>query len=218
MEAILEKLVQSPKFPRYVGELNEVLRLEDVARKRFRETLDEDVREEFINGEVVTHMPARDRHSVSVQNIGRLLSVFVQINRLGAIRSEQALTEFSRNDYAPDICFWRVDEASRFAGDTLIYPVPAFICEVLSPSTESRDRGVKFEDYAAHGVLEYWMVDSELKFIEQYFLRESEYQLAGKFTEGVIHSRAIEHFEMPVAAAFDDQANLEALRKLLAAS
>ena len=43
------------------------------------------------------------------------------------------------------------------------YPAPDFIAEILSPSTDERDRGIKFEDYAAHGVGEYWLLDPVIK-------------------------------------------------------
>jgi Uma2 family endonuclease len=204
MEAILENIVRSPKFPRYVDELVEFRHQEAAARARFRAALDEEVREEFINGEVVKQMPAKHRHTLAVRHIGGLADVFVRLRKLGAIATEQALTEFPRNDYGPDICFWGPGKSSQINDSTLIYPIPDFICEVLSPSTEDRDRGVKFEDYAAHGVAEYWIVDPELRLIEQYFARDGKFELAGKFIDGLIRARAIEGFEMPVAAAFDE--------------
>jgi Uma2 family endonuclease len=87
---------------------------------------------------------------------------------------------------------------------------------VLSRSTESRDRGVKFEDYAAHGVREYWIIDPDNQIIEQYIERQGRYELAGKFNQGNIRGVVIEGLDMPVNAAFDQQANLAALRTLLA--
>jgi Uma2 family endonuclease len=215
MEAILEPLLRSTKFLRYVDELIDMRRREAADRARFRESLHEDVRAEFINGEVVTQMTARDQHMTTVRNVGRLLDVFAQTRDAGAVRTEQALTEFTRNDYAPDICFWGKEKSRHFTGQTTVYPVPDLVAEVLSPSTEKYDRGVKFEDYAAHGVAEYWLLEPELRVIEQYFVRDGQYELVGKFTEGSIRSRAIEGFEMPVAAAFDDRINVEALRGLL---
>ena len=50
-------------------------------------------------------------------------------------------------------------------------PAPDFIAEILSDSTASVDRGVKFQDYAAHGVGEYWIVDPVQQTIEQYRLQ-----------------------------------------------
>ena len=215
MEAILENLVRSPKFPRYVDELNEFRERENVARACFRETLDEDVRAEFINGEVITHRSSRDRHALTVAYISQLVSLFVRLRRLGAVRTEQALIEFTRNDYVPDICFWHAEKSFQFVGETTIYPIPDFICEVLSPSTEERDRGVKFEDYAAHGVREYWIVDPDLKVIEQYFARSGRYELVAKFSEGIVRGIAIMGLEIPVRAAFEDRANIDAVRMLL---
>ena len=216
MKAILENLVRSPKFLDYVDELNEFRRCEDAARRRFRETRDEDVRAEFINGEVITQMSSRDRHMLSVKFIAALVDLFVRSRKRGAVRVEQALTEFPRNDYVPDICFWPSAKSVHFTGETTHYPVPDFICEVLSPITESRDRGVKFEDYAAHGVSEYWIVDADRRVIEQYIARDGVYILAGAFSEGSIRSTVIAGFEMQVTAAFDDETNLEAQRKILA--
>lgn len=215
MEAILEQLRRSPKFRHYVEELNETVRREEEARQRFYQNLDEDVREEFINGEVVRQMTSRDSHSMAIRNIGGLMHIFAVVRGLGAVRTEQALTVFPRNDYAPDICFWNAPKSARFTGDTTKYPVPDFICEVLSESTEARDRGVKFEDYAFHGVAEYWLVEPDQRFIEQYFARDGVYELAGKFAGGSIRSRVLEGFEMPLEAAFDETANVNLLRKLL---
>ena len=48
------------------------------------------------------------------------------------------------------------------------FPPPDLVVEVLSESTEKRDRGVKFEDFAAHGVGEYWMIDADKETLEQY--------------------------------------------------
>jgi Uma2 family endonuclease len=198
-----------------VDELNETLRREAEARERFRASLDEDVRAEFINGEVVTDMVAKDRHMTATRNIGRLADVYASTRQLGIVRTEQALTGFTRNDYAPDVCFWSPERSQGVTGDTLVYPVPDFVAEVLSPSTEARDRGIKFEDYAAHGVSEYWIVDPETRVIEQYFADGGKYRLAGKFANGVVKCRAIAGLEISIEAAFDERANLEALRRLL---
>jgi hypothetical protein len=88
METILEPLVRSPKFLGYVDELNELRRREAEARERFRQTLDEDTRAEFINGEVIVQMTARDSHTLTIQNLPKLLSILAQTRALGAVRTE----------------------------------------------------------------------------------------------------------------------------------
>lgn len=55
------------------------------------------------------------------------------------------------------------------------FPVPDLAVEVLSPSTEARDRGVKFEDYAANRVGEYWIISTEEATVEQFVLEKGTY-------------------------------------------
>lgn len=214
MEALLEQLKRSPKLMLYVDELQATLRREQAARERFRATLTEDVRAEFINGEVVDHVTSRYKHILVVRRIERLLSAFLDVRKLGVMASEHSLSTFTRNDYLPDISVWLPPKADEIDLDQLLFPVPDFICEVLSPSTEAHDRGVKFEDYAAHGVGEYWLVDPDALTVEQYLLKDGTYALHVKANNGDITSTVVPGFTMPVAAAFDDDANLAALWKL----
>jgi Uma2 family endonuclease len=218
METILEPLVRSPKFINYLNELNGFLRREELARQQFRQKADGETRRaEFINGEVVYQRVARDNHSTTVHHLGRLLSVFVEANQLGAVRVEQALSGFTRNDYQPDVNFWGNKKAAMLKAGTLLYPPPDFIAEVLSPTTEKYDRGVKFEDYAAHGVSEYWIVDPDAQFIEQFIERQGRYELKGNFrADQSIQSVAVAGLEIPVSAAFDSNVNRQLLKKFLA--
>jgi Uma2 family endonuclease len=174
------------------------------------------VRAEFINGEVIVQTAARDNHTISIRSIGRILDLFVTTRKLGVVRTEQALTGFDRNDYAPDICFWENRKAATVNRETTVYPVPDLIAEILSASTERFDRGAKFEDYAANAVSEYWIVDPDEKSIEQYIERQGKYELRGKLIPGQnVQSIAIAGLEMPVNAAFDEEENLAMLRQIL---
>jgi Uma2 family endonuclease len=57
--------------------------------------------------------------------------------------------------------------------------VPDWICEVLSPSTESKDRRVKMPIYAHYGVAYAWLVDPKQRSLEAYALDSGEWcQLA----------------------------------------
>jgi len=215
MDSVLEQLVRSPRLKLYVDELSEVLRHEAPAREKFREDLDEDIKAEFINGEIVMHSPARHGHTTTLGRILKILDTYSFVHSKGQVLFEKALCAFTRNDYEPDICFWLAGKADAFTGKTRVYPPPDFVVEVLSESTEHRDRGLKFEDYAAHGVQEYWIVDAETRTIEQYILEAGRFTLAAKMNNGSIQCRAIEGLELTIAAAFDDAANLELLRRIV---
>ena len=114
--------------------------------------------------------------------------------------------------------YYGPDKAAAITPDQMKFPAPDFVVEVLSESTEKRDRTVKFTDYADHGVDEYWIVDPDERTIEQYWIgADGAYSLHAKLdVSHQIKSRRIEGFEMPVMAAFEDAANLAALRAMLA--
>lgn len=84
-----------------------------------------------------------------------------------------------------------------------------------SESTEARDRGVKFEDYAVHGVGEYWIIDTESETVEQYLPGPDGYELKVKAATGTITSEVIAGLSLPVRAIFDKVENLAALRLLM---
>lgn len=138
------------------------------------------------------------------------------MHRLGTVRGEKALCTFPRNDYEPDVVFFGPAKASLIEPTTMKFPIPDFICEVLSPSTELYDRGVKFRDFEAHGVGEYWLIDPERDTLEQYLLRDGSYELALKSGSGDVASTVVPGFRIPIPALFDDQENLRVLRSLLA--
>ena len=95
------------------------------------------------------------------------------------------------------------------------FPAPDFIVEILSDSTAKTDRETKFDDYAAHGVKEYWIIDPDAEVVEQYLLRDEEYLLIKKTDSGILKSEAIAGFAIPVRAIFDEQDNLDALHALV---
>lgn len=218
MNGSLTQILESPRLVEFHDQIGRTLERERATRQRFRDHLDEGRREEFINGEVVVHVPTALRHADCLGRLDALFSTHVKLNRLGTPVREQALVEFPRNDYCPDFCFWPRGSGVGEDPAQTIFPPPPFAIEVLSPSTEERDRGVKFEDYEAHGVKEYWIVDPEKRTIEQYVEHAGKYHRMFNGSEGVIRSVVVPRFEMPVAAAFDDAAQVAALRAIMSAA
>ncbi|HEX8278745.1 MAG TPA: Uma2 family endonuclease, partial [Segetibacter sp.] len=94
-------------------------------------------------------------------------------------------------------------KASKFAPDQALFPAPDFVIEILSDSTEKIDRGIKFIDYAAHGVFEYWIIDPVKKTAEKYLLQQGEYFLEVKLSaEGRLQSSIVEGFAVDLAVLF----------------
>ena len=102
----------------------------------------------------------------------------------------------------------------------MVHPIPSMVVEILSKSTKSNDRGVKFKDYAAHGIPEYWIVDYQKQTLEQYVLeneKDTEYTLFQNLAVGqTVDCHIIKGFSIPVAALFDEVVNLNVLKEMMA--
>ena len=215
LEALVAPLRKSPFMAEIADLLHAEVEAERVLRRKFYKEMTPEQKVEFIGGEIIMHSPARNAHLDVTLNISQLITAYVRITKPGEVKVEKCLVSFPRNDYEPDIVFFDRAKAKKLKPDTMRFPVPDFIVEVLSESTEARDRGIKFDDYAAHGVAEYWIVDAECGVIEQYLLRDAAYHLEFKSSTGEIRSTAIPGFTAPVKAFFDAEENLAALQILL---
>ncbi|TDE16250.1 Uma2 family endonuclease [Dyadobacter psychrotolerans] len=215
---LVNKLLDEPNVAFIIEKIQVALANEAERRKAFYDWIKEDQKAEFINGEIIMHSPVKRSHLNVVGNLFRLLSVYVISHDLGQVDSEKALISLSRNDYEPDICFWGKEKASHFHVNQMQHPAPDLIVEVLSRGTEERDRGVKFKDYAAHGVTEYWIVDPIRETVEKYLLdievMEYEPQMPVN-PKQYISSDAVQGFTIPFRAIFDQKINLDVLQSLM---
>ncbi|WP_371731999.1 Uma2 family endonuclease [Spirosoma sp. KCTC 42546] len=221
LESRVADLLEAPDAKLVIERAQAILADEAQRRRAFREWIRDDIKAEFINGEVIMHSPVKRRHLDASKYLENLLQNFVLLNDLGVVDSEKALVGLTRNDYEPDICYWNSETANSFEDDQMEHPAPDLIVEILSKSTTGRDRGVKFEDYAAHGVQEYWIIDPVRKSIEQYQLDEPTMAFASVavlYINDTLTALTIPGFQIPVQAIFDKQSNLDTLRVLMAKS
>ncbi len=216
MEAVLLPIAQSPKLMLYLAELQNLSSHEEQQRLQFYDTIADGDKTEFINGEIIVHSPDLARHTRARIRLGKLIDTHVSKFKRGWLGDEKCLTVFTRNDYMPDIVFFGPAKAAKIKPDTLKFPVPDFVAEVLSPSTVKRDRGVKMEDYAGHGVAEYWIVDPEDEALEIWLPDGSGgYRLESRQKDGTVSSKVIEGLSLPARAIFCDDANLAALAEMM---
>ncbi len=118
MDAVLKDILESPRLHDYVNELQQYLLEEDSKRKAFYQNICDDEKVEFINGEVVYHSPAKYKHTQLVENIASVLTRFVRKNNLGQVLREKALVKLRRNDFEPDVCFFRKEISDAFEPNT----------------------------------------------------------------------------------------------------
>lgn len=212
----VQQLLHHPRLPQVVAEFQAVLQAERKKREQFYDKMSEEQKVEFINGEVIVHSPVKLRHSIVSQNLFTLLNIYVRKHQLGIVGHEKWLIALTRNDYEPDIVYFGPERAKTFTPDQIKFPAPDLVVEVLSPSTADRDRGIKFQDYAAHSVAEYWIIDADSGFVEQYLIDGDAYRLHVRSNTGSLCSVALAGFVVPVRAIFDEAQCLATVQTILA--
>lgn len=218
-EDLLVPILNHPQAPAFLERLQSELKEEAKKRHEFRQSIDDSVKAEFINGEIVMHSPVKRKHWKVSTLLSSLLHTFVTIKDLGTVGTEKVLISLTRNDYEPDICFFSKEKEEKFTDDQMIFPAPDFVVEILSKRTSKNDKGVKKQDYAEHGIQEYWIIDPTRESIEQHYLLntyDKEYFMP--ITHRIdddIESKVIKGFKIPVAAIFNKEINKNVLKGMI---
>jgi Uma2 family endonuclease len=129
-------------------------------------------RYEVIDGVLAVTPAPTGAHQLVVSNLVRILGTFARDHALGVVLPSPVDVLFGEGDYfEPDVVYLRA-ERRHLLGDRGIEGPPDLVVEILSPSTERRDRGIKLERYRHFGVPEYWIVDLEVASVEVLRLAE----------------------------------------------
>jgi len=211
-------MMASPELPELIQAAKLAFEREQALREKFYADITPEHKWEFIQGEVIMHSPALNRHLLATKRLMAPLDAYVRVKQLGIVHVEKAMTCFPRNDYEPDIIYFGPAKTALTHPDTLKFPIPDLIVEVLSPSTEKRDRGIKFQDYALHGVGEYWIIDPVAETVELYRLEGNAYPPVAAQSDGLLSSDVVPGFQIPVRAIFDEAENARVMKEIWAAS
>ncbi len=211
---IFSEIMNVPDAYLVLDAVQKALDEERKRRLKFYNDITEQEKTEFINGKIVVHSPVKMKHNQASLNLAQLMNIYVNKRDLGFVGIEKIMITLTRNDYEPDICFFRKEKAVMLSADQTLFPTPDLVVEILSTSTEARDRGVKFDDYQAHGIEEYWIIDPENETLEQYHLVGEEYKLILKAPSFDVKSFVIDGFQIPIRAIFNHVENLKAIQNL----
>jgi len=141
---------------------------------------EEQIPMELINGKIVMMSPRpRVNHTRVAGTIYRIFSAALKGKRCEAFPDGVDLYLDEKNHFIPDAMI--ICDPSQVKGDR-IDGAPSLVVEVLSPSTELRDRGVKMRAYAAAGVEEYWLVDVVSKRVEVYRQQDGRLEIQRVYT------------------------------------
>ena len=134
-------------------------------------------RYELYDGEVFVVPAPLPRHQLTQQRIVQALLAYAATNG-GVVIDSPLDIAFSEYDVLqPDVVYFRPDRAHLIELDRVIRHAPDLCVEVISPSTETTDRGKKMQMFARYAVAEYWIVGPSGGSIEVYELEEDRYAL-----------------------------------------
>jgi Uma2 family endonuclease len=148
-----------------------------------------DIRAEWVDGEVVLMPPVELSHARMVSFLQALLRTFADENDLGEVLGEPYQIRFTklRRRRMPDLMFISTARTKQLER-TQFEGAPDLIVEVVSRDSQSRDRREKFLEYQQIGVREYWIIDPLVKGAEFYTHKRSKGYIPMTPIDGRINS------------------------------
>ncbi|BAZ13385.1 hypothetical protein NIES4071_52240 [Calothrix sp. NIES-4071] len=158
--------------------------------------LRQDVRYEYVNGEVFAMNGSTIPHNDVVLNFYRALYPHLRSRSCRVNVSDVKVQVSSKSLYYPDVI---VSCDSQDLNARKFIQKPKLIAEVLSPGTSAKDRGEKFINYLKMPSLqEYILIDSEEISVERYCRGEGRMWLYYPYTAGDMVTLSSIEFEFPI--------------------
>jgi Uma2 family endonuclease len=150
------------------------------------EALPEGLIGEILDGQLYTQPRPSGRHGVAASSLGGELYGPFQKGKGGPggwwIIDEPELHFIHNTEVeVPDLAGWRRERMPSPPEGHRFEVVPDWVCEILSSSTESRDREIKMPIYARYGVAFAWLVDPLKRTLEAYLLDDGSWRAIGHF-------------------------------------
>ena len=168
----------------------------------YLETSD-DERYELLNGELILSPSPKEIHQYISSILHIMIGTFVRERSLGKVYySPFDVVLSDTNVVQPDILFISNERADIITPDN-VQGAPDLVVEILSPATAERDRTVKLDLYATHGVKEYWIVDPDAKTITVLLRGEGGLGVVGIYGEGeTLRSPTLAGFSLALEEIF----------------
>jgi len=165
---------------------------------------DDGRRYELYEGEVYMVPSPSVRHQRISRKLEALLGQFLPENGRGEVFHAPLDVVFSESTVVqPDILFIS-HQRRHIIGEQNISGAPDLVVEIISPSTEERDREIKLQLYCRYGVRECWLIDPEERTVEVLALSPEGYQVLGQYSgDEVVNSQVLVGFQFPAEEIFD---------------
>lgn len=158
---------------------------------------------EIIDGELVTHPRPSPRHSGSANAIAAKLTEPFQWGGGGPggwVFFVEPELKLGPQILVPDIAGWQRERLSAYPETNYFTVRPDWICEVLSASTEVRDRTVKMRVYAEELVPHLWLIDPRLQILEAFELVQDRWTKIGAWSsDDIVRARPFDAISISLA-------------------
>ena len=123
-------------------------------------TTPEDERYELLDGDLIMVPAPNLKHQRVSAALHALLRQFIKDRALGTLLYAPCDVVLSETIIVqPDLLFVSREREHLLSSGENVRGAPDLVIEILSPSTDAKDRGIKRELYGKYGVTEYWLVD-----------------------------------------------------------
>lgn len=161
---------------------------------------------EVVGGEIVYKAMPTYAHGSAQMRLGGWLSFGGGDGIRGWWFATEVEIELERHEtYRPDVAGWRRE---RVPGKPEGWPIterPDWVCEVLSPSTASRDLGKKRGVYHRSQIGHYWVVDTTHRTLTVFRWHEAGYLLAlSAGADETVRAEPFDALDLPVAQLFEN--------------
>ena len=171
---------------------------------------------EWVDGYVVPMAPVTSDHCDYRGTLLCLVGIFAEVRQPGVIYGDpfQMKTGPLLPGRQPDLFY--ASNRHRHRCRPMYFDGPAdLVVEVIGPGTRALDRWVKFEEYQAGGVPEYWVVDSVNRKVEFFRLgRDRQYRRIPPEADGATPSRVLHGFWLRPEWLWGSVSFIDAYREL----
>ncbi len=158
---------------------------------------------QLIEGELIVSPAPSFWHQDIVMRLSAALYNHVMANDLGYVATAPVDVVLSPTDTPqPDIVFIAQERRSIIT-DANIQGAPDLVVEIVSPTSDRRDRQTKFALYARFGVAHYWIVDPRLRLLDEYSCSGNTYETVREWrSDEVFTPRLFPELTMPLNEVF----------------
>lgn len=137
---------------------------------------------EVIDGELNLQPRPAGRHAAVTSALGEELGPPFKRGRGGPggwLLLDEPELHLGSDIVVPDLAGWRRERLPGIGDEAYFELAPDWVCEVLSPNTEKRDRGAKLRIYSREAVPHAWLLNPVQRTLEVFRLHEGKWLTLG---------------------------------------